>query len=216
MSKIYIINNNYLLYMWSTIENENIDKIETIKYRNDKHILHSDTNDRLKSRDSTNYELKNKLNKSNTLDNRLSIDRDEFFKQTKFLYDDNDNSDSISKTKPVNNTIFRGLPARSEFNIKQNRFKQNIDINLNLQNNDSNSNIAEFDPTMSRGGLCTVGESTTLTQSLSNDYIVGNLINEQYSKIFKQLLHSIRAPFVFNGFTIFFEIYKCFGQNCAI
>ena len=179
----------------------------------------SDTNDRLKSRDSTNYELKNKLNKSNTLDNRLSIDRDEFFKQTKFLYDDNDNSDSISKTKPVNNTIFRGLPARSEFNIKQNRFKQNIDINLNLQNNDSNSNIAEFDPTMSRGGLCTVGESTTLTQSLSNDYIVGNLINEQYSKIFKQLLHSIRAPFVFNGFSfvqIFASLYNGSNGNTTI
>ena len=69
--------------MWSTIENENIDKIETIKYRNDKHILHSDTNDRLKSRDSTNYELKNKLNIFYTeLKNTLNI----FFLKTKNIH----------------------------------------------------------------------------------------------------------------------------------
>jgi len=201
--------------MWSNIGAENIDKIDTIKYRTEKNKLHSDSNIRLKTREATNYEIKNN---PNTLVNRLSIDRDEFFKQSKF--DDDDDGPMCTTSFSKEDTMFRGLPARSEFNIKQNRFKQNVPIDLNVSaSNNGVTSIAEYDPTLSRGGFSTLSESTLLTHSLQDDVICANLVNDNSLKIFTSLLQTIRMPFVINGLSlvqIFASLYIGSNGNTTI
>ena len=196
----------------------------------DKSNLHENANTRLNNRDLVDIQL-NKNRRSNRYHNvnRMDIERDEFLKNSNQFNNTDDNINQVD-----NSELLRGMPLRSNYNMKEDMYNNNLNqSNLNQSNlNQSNLNQFSLNPDnftsnninldsyeTNKNNLADINANTQLTTQLKNKNVCSEGINILGIFMFNNLSKLLDMPFVVNNFglyNVFVPIYLGSKGNTEI
>jgi hypothetical protein len=205
----------------------------------DKNKLTTRSNTRYNDRNLLDIELKKGMNNQNV--NRFDIERDEFMKSS---YEDNNNdnnqntNDNESNDENANigritrnnfdrgfdRKLDRGMPFRSEVNIRKNLHNQNIHPDYILRNNTPTRSTKAFDPFDSQvnnttGGFADVMADTKISSGTKVESLCTDNINNLSVFFVKNLVKIVGTPFVISTvdiYNIFAALYISSKGNTEI
>jgi hypothetical protein len=202
----------------------------------DKNKLTTRSNTRYNDRNLLDIELKKGMNSQNV--NRFDIERDEFMKSS-YEDDTNQNNDNESNDSEDGNIgritrnsfdrgfdkkLDRGMPFRSEVNIRKNLHNQNIHPDYILRNNAPTKSTKAFDPFDSQtnataGGFADVMADTKISSATKVESLCTDNINNLSVFFVKNLVKIVGTPFVISTidiYNIFSSIYVSSKGNTEI
>jgi len=183
----------------------------------DKNKLTTRSNTRYNDRNLLDIELKKGMNNQNV--NRFDIEREEFMKSS--YEDDNNQNDNDSNDDPAVGNITRnnfdrgfdkkldrGMPFRSEVNIRKNLHNQNIHPDYILRNNAPTKNTKAFDPFDSQtnntaGSFADVMADTKISSGTKIESLCNDNINNLSVFFVKNLVKIVGSPFVISTIDIY-------------
>jgi hypothetical protein len=207
----------------------------------DKNNLNLKTNTRYNNRNLLDIQINKDFNQS-TL-NRMNIERQQFMKNS-YLEDDNEddneddyniNNDNNDNDNYNNNevelipnngfdpTIGRGMPYRSEVNIRKNMHHQNINPNNIIRNDLPTKQMNAFDPfenmQNNNFNFSDVKNDTKISPALKVDALCTENINTLSVFFIKNLIKILRTPFhitPYNIYSIFASLYLGSAKNTEV
>jgi hypothetical protein len=203
----------------------------------DKNSLNLKTNTRYNNRNLLDIQINKDFNQSAL--NRINIERQQFMKNSYLednSEDDNDNVEDynndvedynndveIIPTNGFDPTIGRGMPYRSEVNIRKNMHHQNINPNNIIRNDLPTKQMKAFDPfeTMQNNNFnfSDVSNDTKISPALKVDALCTENINTLSIFFIKNLIKILGTPFnitPYNIYSIFASLYLGSAKNTEV